>query len=400
MDFGDTSSPRLIAYFDCFSGASGDMVLAALVDSGWTGLQAALDALGVPGWKLAADKVVKRGISATSVSFELQPGRHHRGLPDMLAIIDASSLPERVKADAGAVFRRLAEVEAGIHGIAPEDVHFHELGGLDTLLDIVGACAGFAHFGFEQVAVSAIAVGSGTVKTEHGLLPVPAPATARLLEGWDIAPGLAQRELTTPTGAALLTHFASSQGLPAMRLQSAGYGAGQRELDYPNVLRLLIGEAATARPAETVVVIETTIDDMNPELLPPALEELFAAGALDAFLTPIQAKKGRPAVLLTALAPSGGEDAVIDAILRHTTTIGLRFRTERRRTLPRREDTVETAFGRVRVKVAGEGPTAKAKPEFEDCRRLAAEVGVAVAEVYRAAVAALASGRRPASPPS
>jgi pyridinium-3,5-bisthiocarboxylic acid mononucleotide nickel chelatase len=391
----------LIAYFDCFSGASGDMILGALVDSGWAGLQAALDALGVPGWKLAAGKVVKRGISATSVSFELEPARRHRGLSEMLAIIGASSLPERVKADSGAVFRRLAEVEAGIHGIAPEEVHFHELGGLDTLLDVVGACAGFGYFGFEQVAVSPIAVGSGTVQTEHGLLPVPAPATARLLEGWEIAPGLAQRELTTPTGAALLTHFASSQALPAMRLTSTGYGAGRRDLDYPNVLRLLIGEAAAAGPGETVVVIETTVDDMNPELLPPALEELFAAGALDAFLTPIQAKKGRPAVLLTALAPSGGEDPVIDAILRHTTTIGLRFRTERRRTLPRREETVETTFGPVRVKVAGEGATAKAKPEFEDCRRLATERGAAVADVYRAALAALASAvRTPAPPPS
>jgi len=376
----------LIAYFDCFSGASGDMILGALVDAGWTGLQEALAELNVPGWRVDVKKVVKRGITASSVSFQLEPGSEHRHLEDMLSIINASSLPPPVRDNASAIFRRLAAVEAGIHGIPVEQVHFHELGGLDTLLDITGACAGFAHFGFEPVAMSPIAVGSGAVATAHGLLPVPAPATAKLLEGWEIVPGLARRELTTPTGAAILTHFASSQVLPPMRLASAGYGAGQRELDYPNVLRLMIGQAAGGQPVETVVVVETTIDDMNPELLPPALEELFVAGALDAFLTPIQAKKGRPAVLLTALAAPGGESAVIDAIFRHTATIGLRFRTEQRRTLPRHEQTVQTEFGAVRVKVAGEGPSAKAKPEFEDCRRLAAEHGVPVSTVHQAAL--------------
>lgn len=379
----------MIAYFDCFSGASGDMILGALVDAGWTGLQAALDALDVPGWRLDTRKVVKRGISATSVSFRLEPATEHRSLYDMLDIIGRSRLGDPVKQAAEAVFRRLADVEAGIHGIPVGNVHFHELGGLDTLLDIVGTCAGFSHFGFEQVALSPVAVGSGTVTAEHGVLPVPAPATAKLLEGWEIVPGLARRELTTPTGAALLTHFAGSQGLPRMRLFTSGYGAGQRDLDYPNVLRLLVGESESNQPAETVVVIETTIDDMNPELLPPALEELFAAGAVDAFVTPIQAKKGRPAVLLTALVAAGGEDAVVDALFRHTTTIGLRFRTERRRTLPRHVEVVDTRFGSVRVKVAGSGPTAKAKPEFEDCRRLAGEHAVPVSEVYLAALGSL-----------
>ncbi len=362
------------------------MILGALVDAGWPGLEEALEKLNVPGWRMDAKKVVKRGITATSVSFQLEPGSQRRHLEDMLAIISASGLPAPARDAAGAIFRRLAEVEAGVHGIALQQVHFHELGGLDTLLDVVGACAGFAHFGFEHVAVSPFALGSGTVTTEHGVLPVPAPATAKLLEGWEVVPGLAKRELTTPTGAAILTHFATSQALPPMRLSSIGYGAGQRELDYPNVLRLLTGQSAADRSTETVVVIETTIDDMNPELLPPALDELFAAGALDAFLTPIQAKKGRPAVLLTALVAPGGDDAVIDAIFRHTTTIGLRFRTEQRRTLPRHEQTVQTEFGPVRVKVAGEGAAAKAKPEFEDCRRLAAEHGLPVATVYQAAL--------------
>ena len=378
-----------IAYFDCFSGASGDMILGALLDAGWSGLDEALSQLQVPGWQLQADKVVKRGITATRVHFELEPQSVHRGLDEMLAIIDTSGLPPAVQENACTIFRRLAAVEAGVHGTPLEKVHFHELGGLDTLLDIVGACAGFEHFGFSQVAVSPFAVGSGTVTTAHGVLPVPAPATARLLEGWEITPGLAQRELTTPTGAAILTHFATSQALPAMRLSSVAYGAGKRELDYPNVLRLLIGQPAAEQPTETVVVIETTIDDMNPELVPPAVEEILAAGAIDAFVTPIQGKKGRPAVLLTVLVAPEAEPAIADAIFRHTTTIGLRFRTERRRVLPRHEQTVETEFGTVRVKIAGEGPTRKAKPEFEDCRRVAAERGVPISVVYRAALSKL-----------
>jgi uncharacterized protein (TIGR00299 family) protein len=376
----------LIAYFDCFSGASGDMILGALVDAGWSGLEDVLASLNVSGWRLEAKNVVKRGVSAAGVRFELEPAVEARNLDDMLAIIDRSPLPRPVKDSACLIFRRLGVVEAGIHGIPLEKVHFHELGGLDTLLDIVGACAGFNHFGFSQVAVSPFATGSGTVTTAHGLLPVPAPATAKLLEGWEIVPGLADCELTTPTGAAILTHFATSQALPAMRLSCVAYGAGQRDLDYPNVLRLLVGEPAARQPTETVVVIETTIDDMSPELLPAALEEVFAAGALDAFLTPIQAKKGRPGTLLTALAPPGSENAVADAIFGSTTTIGLRFRTEQRRVLPRHEETVQTEFGPVRVKVAGEGRTRKSKPEFEDCRRLAAERGVPLSDVYRAAL--------------
>ncbi|HLG74268.1 MAG TPA: nickel pincer cofactor biosynthesis protein LarC [Chloroflexota bacterium] len=378
-----------LAYLDCFSGASGDMILGALVGAGWTGLEDALKALNVPGWQLQVTDVVKRGISATSVSFELEPAAERRHLQGMLAIIAASSLPQTVKDSASTIFRRLAAVEAGIHAVDVGEVHFHELGGLDTLLDIVGACAGFDHFGFEHVALSAVAVGSGTVKTAHGLLPVPAPATAKLLEGWEVVPGLAAKELTTPTGAAVLTHFATSQVMPPMRLSRTAYGAGQRELDYPNVLRLLVGEPAGRQPVETVTVVETSIDDMSPELVPPAIEAILAAGALDAFVTPIQGKKGRPALLLTVLASPGDEDAVVNAIFRHTTTIGLRFRAEQRRTLPRHERTVETAYGAVRVKVSGEGALQKAKPEFEDCRRLAEEHNVPISVVYQAALAAM-----------
>jgi pyridinium-3,5-bisthiocarboxylic acid mononucleotide nickel chelatase len=382
----------LIAYFDCFSGASGDMILGALLDAGWTGLEKSLRKLKVSGWRLKSEKVTKRGVGATKLDFELEPQTEHRGLDTMLAIIGESDLPAPVKEPARAIFQRLAAVEAEVHDVPVNEVHFHELGGLDTLLDIVGACAGFAHFGFSQVAVSPIALGSGTVKTAHGVLPVPAPATAKLVQGWQILPGLAQCELTTPTGAAILTHFATSQSLPAMRLETTAYGAGGRQLEYPNVLRLLIGEPAGAQPTETTVVIETTIDDMRPELLPPALERIMAAGALDAFLTPIQAKKGRPATLLTALVAPGAENGVIDAIFKHTTTIGVRFRNEQRRTLPRHEQTVQTSYGLVRVKVAGEGAGQKVKPEFEDCRRLAEQHDVAVDEVYRAALRAYGPG--------
>jgi len=362
------------------------MILGALVDAGWTGLEAALGQLHVPGWRAEAKPVLKRGIRATKLHFDLDSQTEHRGLEDMLGIVASSELPESVRTNARAIFQRLAAVEAEVHGIGVNEVHFHELGGLDTLLDITGACAGFAHFDFSHVAVSPIAVGSGTVKTAHGVLPVPAPATAKLLQGWEIAPGLASCELTTPTGAAILTHFATSQALPAMRLTSTAYGAGGRDLDYPNVLRLLVGEETAGQPTETVVVIETSIDDMSPELLPVALEEVLASGALDAFLTPIQGKKGRPAVLLTALAAPERQEAVAEAILRHTSTIGLRFRTEQRRALPRHEQTLETEYGPVRVKIAGQGAGAKVKPEFEDCRRLATEHGVPVANIYQAAL--------------
>ncbi|MBV8087697.1 MAG: nickel pincer cofactor biosynthesis protein LarC [Chloroflexi bacterium] len=379
----------MLGYFDCFSGASGDMILGALVDAGWTGLQDALAPLNVQGWRLSIRQVTKRGIGATKVDFDIDEGATERHLVDMLALLDASRLPETVRINAEAIFRRLATVEAAIHGQPVDEVHFHELGGLDTLLDVVGACAGLAHFGFDTLAVSPIAVGSGSVKTRHGLLPVPAPATARLLEGWTITPGHVEKELTTPTGAAILTHFATSQAMPAMRIRRVGYGAGTRELNTPNVIRLLVGEAVGSQPTETVVVVEAIVDDMSPEQLPAAVERIMAAGALDAYLTPVLGKKGRPAFLLTILAAPGADDAVIDAILRHTSTIGLRFHSEQRRALPRHEQTVQTQYGPVRVKVSGAGPLRKAKPEFDDCQRLALEKDVPVSAVYQAALAEL-----------
>ncbi|MDE3075491.1 MAG: nickel pincer cofactor biosynthesis protein LarC, partial [Chloroflexota bacterium] len=350
-----------IAYFDCFSGASGDMILGALVDAGWNGLEAALRQLKVPGWKLEARRVSKQGLSATKVDFHLDAAGEERHLGDMLRVIDHSSLDQAVKAPAGAIFRRLAEVEAAIHDCSVEEVHFHELGGLDTLLDVVGACAGFAHFGFQQVHLSPVAVGSGSVQTMHGWLPVPAPATAKLLEGWSVVDGGVAKELTTPTGAAILTHFGTAIGMPPLKLERVAYGAGARDLERPNVLRLMVGQPEEEPGAEAVVVIETMIDDMSPELIPVVLEELLAASARDAFVTAVQGKKGRPAWLLTALAAPGQEDSLIDILFRETSTIGVRFRTERRRVLARRELTVETAYGVVRVKVSGEGAHRKSK---------------------------------------
>ncbi len=377
-----------IAYFDCFSGASGDMVLGALVDAGWSGLEDALRSLEIVDWRLESRQVLKQGIAATKVDFHLVQQSDARHLADMLAIIRASSLSEGVKANASAIFQRLAEIEAGIHGCSVDEVHFHELGGLDTLLDIVGTCAGFEHFGFDEVHLSPVAVGSGFVKTMHGLMPIPAPATAKLLEGWPIVDGGVPKELTTPTGAAVLTHFATRRGMPPMDLRTVAYGAGTRDLERPNVVRLLIGEADLST-ATSVVVIETLIDDMNPELFPAAVEQLLLAGARDAYVTPVQGKKGRQASLLTVLAIPGQEDVVIDVIMRETTTIGVRFRTEARRVLPRREEMVTTEFGPVRVKVSGDGAQRKAKPEFDDCQRIAAERGIPVRIVYEAVLRAL-----------
>src|SRR5581483_4622091 len=364
------------------------MILGAFVDAGWTGLEEALSCLQVPGWKLRIEPVRKRGLPATKVHFDLDPATSARHLDDMLRIIEASELPQTVRGAAEAIFLRLGTIEAAVHGVPVEEVHFHELGGLDTLLDIVGACAGFGHFGFGSVAVSPFAVGGGVVKTMHGLLPVPTPATAALLHGWQITAGPVDRELTTPTGAAILTHFAASQGLPPMHLQAVAHGAGTLELEHPNVLRLLLGEEAAGQPTETVVVLETMVDDMSPGRLPVAMEELFAAGALDAFVTVVQGKKGRPAMLITAPGAPGSEQTLGEVLFRHTSTIGVRYRSEQRRVLARHEATVETRFGPVRVKISGEGSWRKGKPEFDVGRRLAAEDSVAVDVVIQAALRA------------
>jgi len=383
-------------HFDCFCGASGDMIVGALLDAGvdFVKLRAALDSLGVAGFKVSAEKVKKHGIMATQfrVEVEHEHDHPHRNLHDILEIIERGNLPDAVKEASASTFRRLAECEAAVHGCAIEEVHFHEVGAVDSIMDIVGAHWALNDLGVENVSASPLNVGSGTVHTAHGVLPVPAPATARLLEGVPSYGSEVPLELVTPTGAALVTQCARLYGpAPEMRINTIGYGAGAKDLpDRANVLRVFVGETDDVVPVgESIAVIEANIDDMNPELIPPLLASLLERGARDAFVTPIVAKKGRPAFLITVLTEAERMGDVVAGMFHESTTLGVRIRQERRVCLEREWQTVETPWGEVRVKIGRfEGQITCRSPEFEDCRRLAEEKGVPVLAVYERAKAA------------
>jgi uncharacterized protein (TIGR00299 family) protein len=330
-----------IAYFDCPSGASGDMVLGALVDAGCElgALEAALASLGVEGWRLEARAVERGGLRGTHLVVRTDPARRFHTLDDMLRPIARSTLPDAVKTRARAVLQRLAEAEARVHQVPVDAVHFHEVGDLDTLVDVVGSVAGLDALGVDRVHVSPLPIGGGTVQTAHGRLPVPAPATAELLRGFPVYDNGVAAELVTPTGAAILTTLGTPGRLPAMTLERIGWGAGTRELPVPNLLRVLVGQTAPGDPepgeVETLVSVETTIDDMSPQLYEPLVERLLAAGALDVYLTPVVMKRSRPGTVLTALAPPELADRLAEVLFRETTTIGVRWSEIRRRRLPR-----------------------------------------------------------------
>jgi uncharacterized protein (TIGR00299 family) protein len=291
---------------------------------------------------------------------------------------------ERAKRDASAVFAKLGEAEARVHGIAIDKVHFHEVGAMDSIADIVGACVALELLGVDELRCSAINVGSGTVKTEHGVLPVPAPATAALLEGKPVYARGPEVELTTPTGAAIVATLASGFGaMPAMRIGAIGYGAGDRDFpEHPNVLRAMVGESATAPEATLVSVIEANIDDASPQLLGYAIERLMAAGALDASLSPVQMKKNRPGSLLRVIARPQDQETLAQLIFAETSTLGLRIHSAERRVEERRVVEVDTEFGKIRIKVSGHGMFA---PEYEDCRAIAARTGTPLPKVIAAA---------------
>ena len=390
-----------IAYFDCISGASGDMILGALLDAGLpeATLRERLAALRLDGFDLRCRQVVKNGLSATKVDVLVADHVPARRLPDIEAIVQGSDLPPAIKDKAAAIFRRLGEVEAGIHATTPDQVHLHELGGVDTIVDVVGALVGLDALGIEAVYASPLPLGRGFVRGAHGQIPLPAPATLALLEGVPVVGSDLEVELVTPTGAALLTSLAVAFGpVPAMTLAAVGYGAGGRDLPIPNVLRLLVGDQATPGDAtvETLAVLETNIDDLNPEIYDYTMARLFKAGALDVFLSPIQMKKNRPATLLRVLCQPGDADALTAILFAETSTLGVRRHMVMRHCLARSSHTVETPYGQVRVKVARWGDRqAKAAPEYDDCRRLAEASGVPLREVYRAAERAAP----PQSPP-
>jgi uncharacterized protein (TIGR00299 family) protein len=409
-------------YLDGSGGAAGDMILGALVDLGLPldRLEVELRTLGLPGWSLRSQRVDRSGLRATKVDVVLHEDPHahhhhehahghthlqgakHRGLRDILPMIERSTLEPPVKARSVALFRRLAEAEGAVHGIAPDEVHFHEVGAVDSIVDIVGCVLGLHWLGADRFVASPLNVGTGRVQMAHGSFPVPAPATARLLEGVPvIADG--EGELLTPTGALVLTAFADAYGpLPSITLRATGYGAGTRDTPgRPNVMRIVVGDAAAApaREPEQVLVLECEVDDMSPQLVGPVMDRLFAAGALDVYVTSVQMKKDRPGLLLSALVPPERRGEAEEALLAETTTLGVRCTPASRTTLERWTVTVATPYGEVPVKVgARRGRVYNAQPEFADCRRLADSHGVPVKEVQAAALAAYrAAGPGPGS---
>lgn len=394
-------------YLDCFSGASGDMMLGALIDLGLPvdALKGALGSLALEYGDISAERVSRAGVSATKFRLHESPRnpqnlenpenreRHHKHyhLKGIVNAIRRSALKPESQERAVHLFERLAEAEAAIHDTPIEKVHLHEVGALDSIIDIVGSVYGFDWFGIDDIVSSPLNVGGGTVRCAHGDFPVPAPATARLLKDAPVY-GNGTSELVTPTGALLVTGYAKAFGpLPPMRLEKVGYGAGDRDpKGTPNVLRILSGaRAEVAGEGETVVKIECEIDDMNPQLFGPLMDALMGAGALDVFYTPVQMKKTRPGTLVTVIAPPARRHALTDVLFRDSTTIGIRYEQMSRTCLDRAIETVDTPFGPVRFKVARrDGQEMNASPEFDDCARLAAEHGVSVKAVQAAAIQA------------
>ena len=427
------------AYFDCFSGASGDMVLGALLDLGLPleALRAALGSLDIEYGGVSAERVLRAGISATRFRADAEErlahagqapsaahrdaashehhahssgshvhapdtrhdhGQHdhghhehahealhaHHSLKDIARYIERSALSRTGKDRALELFEKLAQAEAAIHDVPIERIHLHEVGALDSIIDIVGAVFGMEWLGADEVIVSPLNVGSGTVWCAHGEFPVPAPATARLLAGVPIYAGAVANELVTPTGALLMTSYARSFGaLPPMRVKQIGYGAGSRDFaKHPNVLRVLVGEGASSEETERVIVIECEIDDMNPQLFGPLMERLYADGALDVFYAPVQMKKNRPGTLVTVISPLDRREALSAVLFTDSTTIGVRYQEVLRERLAREVRTVDTPVGAIRFKVATrDGRVLNVAPEFEDCAKAAAERGMSIKDV-------------------
>jgi pyridinium-3,5-bisthiocarboxylic acid mononucleotide nickel chelatase len=387
--------PMKLAYFDCFSGISGDMVLGALVDAGLDieHLESELRKLPLDSWSISAERVKRKAIVATKVHVEAGPSHHHRHLSDILKMIDKASLEPHAAENAHKIFQRLGKAEAKVHNIPVEKVHFHEVGAVDSIIDIVGSAIGFDLLDVDSFACSSLDVGSGRVQTEHGLLPVPAPATAELLRGAPTFSGGVEKELVTPTGAAIATTLSSSYGkMPPMQVASIGYGAGSADLaEQPNVLRILIGESATqevdAGSSDAIVsVIETNLDDMSPQIYGYFVERALAAGALDVFSAPVQMKKNRPGQLVTILCEVSNRSRLIDLIFHETTTIGVRTYEVHRQTLNRETVPVDTPLGAIRMKVSRlNGAILNAAPEYDDCQRIAAQKGVPLKQVLSTA---------------
>ncbi|HEU5423516.1 MAG TPA: nickel pincer cofactor biosynthesis protein LarC [Nitrolancea sp.] len=381
-----------VAYFDPFSGASGDMILGALVDAGLAldDLLGMLAGLDLSGYELAAERVTQHGVSGTRVSVRVAGEQQARSWRDIRALIERAALPDPVRQHALAVFAALAEAEGRVHGVPADAVHFHEVGAVDSIVDVVGAAAGLQLLGVEAVYCGPLSLGSGFVSTRHGLLPVPAPATAQLLAASG-APTVAREieaELLTPTGAAVLTRLARFER-PALHASAIGYGFGQRELPWPNALRLWLGELdpAAAPPGDdsgpSELLLETNIDDMNPEFYEPLIERLFAAGALDVFLTPIIMKRGRPATQVSVICAAADRAELDRVLIENSSTLGVRALPLDRTKAGRRVEEVVTRWGEVRVKLKiWRGRVLDAVPEYADCLAVAHETGMPIRYIY------------------
>jgi len=390
-----------VAYLDCFSGISGDMTLGALVDAGvpLDVVREAVAALELDGWDLALDPDGRDfRIGGTRVLVHAsEDGGVHRTFRDIRGMIEAADLPAGVAERSIAVFAALAEAEGKVHGRPPDEVHFHEVGAVDSIVDIVGSVAGLAHLGIDRLVCSPLPLGGGTVHCRHGEIPIPAPATVELLRGLPTVPGHEQRELVTPTGAALARTLADDFGPPPpMVLQAVGYGLGSaRGEGLPNALRLLLGDGhpADELPRHRATVLEANVDDLSPQFLGPLIERLLDAGALDASFTPVQMKKGRPGILVSVLCSPADRAILEELLFRETTTIGVRHHEVWRTCLDRRTETVQTPYGPIRLKVSGVGDRdLNRMPEFEDCREAALTHGVTPLEVHQAALTADRAG--------
>ncbi len=405
-----------VVYFNCFAGVSGDMIVGALLDLGvdLELLRQKLSPLGLNGYEINSRRVERSGIAATKFNVQVdEVAQPVRTLADIRSLIIGSRLSNQTKTKAIKVFERLAEAEARVHRTTPDEVHFHEVGAVDSIIDIVGAIIGFEVLGPEQFFCSPLRVGSGSIPTQHGQLPIPAPATAELLRGVAVYAGELEGEFVTTTGAAMVCTLCENfEPLPQLTVTRLGYGAGSRDPSgFPNVLRLIFGEMDEAHTAlsprsivagsgskqgEDIIVIETNIDDMNPQVYSFVMERAFGLGALDVFMIPAQMKKDRPGVLLTVLSRPETADTLIEMLLVETTTLGVRHSEAQRRVLERTIETVETEYGPVRIKVARDGErTLHFQPEYEDCVRLAIQAKVSLLDVQGLALAAYRTRLKP-----
>ena len=386
-----------IAYFDCFSGISGDMTVGALLDAGLKveALEKELKKLGLSGYQLEVNKVVKKGISATQFKVKIKEEGVERRFRDILDILEKSKLDEEVKRETKKIFFNIAQAESKIHQKDIDKIHFHEIGGLDSIIDITSAVIGIKTLGIEEIYSSALPVGKGFVKCAHGLIPVPAPATLELLKNIPIYSGGIESEMITPTGAAIISTLAKNFGeRPLMKIERIGYGAGEKEFAIPNLLRVSIGEKVLndgnlkdGYVNDEAVLIETNVDDMNPEFYDYIMDQLFSQGALDVFLTPIQMKKNRPAHMLSVVVYEQDLRGMLEVLFSESTTLGVRIREIKRLRLTQQNFIAETKYGKIKVKVGiFEGEIKNIAPEYEDCKKMAKQHQVPLKEVYEEAM--------------